>query len=430
MDFIEISKYTFVGLISIYTLLAYFGATVKTEGVLKFVHIVQNILTFAIHLQGYIILYMNATDMKYIVVYVCQFAMLFATIVVYDILYPKASRLLVNNMVLLEAIGFIIIARMNYQETVRQLVFAIIGTIFSFFVPLIFKKIKKIRNWGYFFAILGIVLLLSVIALGQKEYGANIAIKIAGFRFQPAEFVKILFVLFVASMYNKSREFKNVLITSIIAMVHIVILVASNDLGAALILFVTYLLMLYVATCKPLYLLGGGGILVGATFLAEKFVPHAARRISVWKNPWDKIDTSGYQIAQSLFALAAGGWIGVGLTNGMPKTIPFVEKDMVFSAITEELGGVFAIAIILICLNNLLLMMNIASKCNTLFYRLVALGLGTTYAFQVFLTIGGAIKLIPLTGVTLPFVSYGGSSLLSSLIMFALINGMYIMRDE
>ena len=103
---------------------------------------------------------------------------------------------------------------------------------------------------------------------------------------------------------------------------------------------------------------------------------------------------------------------------------------MVFSAITEEMGAIFSIAIILICLNNLLLMMNIASRCNTLFYRLVAVGLGTTYAFQVFLTIGGAIKLIPLTGVTLPFVSYGGSSLISSLIMFGLINGMYTMRHE
>ena len=114
----------------------------------------------------------------------------------------------------------------------------------------------------------------------------------------------------------------------------------------------------------------------------------------------------------------------------MPEKIPVAEKDFMFSAITEEFGIIFAISLILICLDNLIIMMKIASRCNTLFYRLVAVGLGVTYGFQVFLTIGGAIKLVPMTGVTLPFVSYGGSSILSSLIVFALINGMYNMRQN
>ena len=153
-------------------------------------------------------------------------------------------------------------------------------------------------------------------------------------------------------------------------------------------------------------------------------------RVIVWRNPWEYIDTSGYQICQSLFAIGMGSWFGYGLCQGMPDKIPVAEKDFMFSAISEEFGLIFSIALFLVCLNNLILMMNIASRCKTLFYRLVAVGLGVTYGVQVFLTVGGAIKFIPMTGVTLPFVSYGGSSILSSLIMFALINGMYTMRQD
>ncbi|MBS4900350.1 MAG: FtsW/RodA/SpoVE family cell cycle protein [Clostridiales bacterium] len=429
MDFIEISRYIFVGLISIYTLVSFVGATLRDNRALKGVYAVQNIATFVIHLLAYIILYINTNDLKYMILYACEFALLFVTIVVYDVVYPKASRLLVNNMILLEAIGFIMIARMNYSEAVRQLVLGIIGTVITFFVPAILRKVKKIRDWGWIYAIVGFILLVLVL-FGGKEYGANIALRIGSFRLQPSEFVKILIILFIASLYNKRRDFKQIMIVSGVAAAHVMVLIVSNDLGTALIMFVTYLMMIYVATKKPLLLVAGGGVGAVAALLANKFVPHVTNRIAIWKNPWDKVNTSGYQIAQSLFALAAGGWIGVGLTKGRPNLIPFVEKDMVFSAITEEMGAIFSIAIILICLNNLLLMMNIASRCNTLFYRLVAVGLGTTYAFQVFLTIGGAIKLIPLTGVTLPFVSYGGSSLISSLIMFGLINGMYTMRHE
>ena len=125
-----------------------------------------------------------------------------------------------------------------------------------------------------------------------------------------------------------------------------------------------------------------------------------------------------------------GSWFGYGLTKGAPERIPVAIKDFMFSAISEEFGIIFSLALVLVCLNNLILMMSIASKCNTLFYRLVAVGLGCTYGFQVFLTVGGAAKLIPMTGVTLPFVSYGGSSILSSLVMFALINAMYNMRHD
>ena len=430
MDFADIAKYIFVGVMCIYTLITYVGSTLTDSRGLKSVYAVQNVMTFILHLVGYIVLYLNANDMKYIILYICEFALLFATIVVYDIAYPKASRLLVNNMVLLEALGFIMIGRINYDECLKQFVLGCIGTVITFFIPALIKNIRQIRNWGWIFAIGGFVLLAAVFVLGESYNGAVLSIKIGEFQLIPAEFVKILFVLFIASMFNRITNWKTILIVSGIAGAHVLLLVVSRDLGAALIFFVAYIAMLYVASRKVYLLAGGIGAGILGAFLANKAFSHVQRRISAWLDPWSDPQYSGWHILRSLFAISAGGWLGVGLGKGSPKLIPYVEKDFMIASITEEMGAIVSICIILLCLNNLILMMSIASRCNTLFYRLVAVGLGATYGIQVFLTIGGSIKLIPLTGVSLPLVSYGGSSLISSLIMFALINGMYTMRKE
>ena len=145
-----------------------------------------------------------------------------------------------------------------------------------------------------------------------------------------------------------------------------------------------------------------------------------------WQNPLAYIDKEGYQISQSLFAIGTGGWFGMGLCQGSPEKIPVVKNDFIFSAICEELGGIFAICLILVCMSFFLMIVNIALKIKKPFYKLIALGLGTEYAFQVFLTIGGATKFIPMTGVTLPLVSYGGSSIMCMILMIAIIQGMDI----
>ena len=327
------------------------------------------------------------------------------------------------------SVGFIMIARLNFDKCVKQFVIAVLGTVIMFLVPWLLKTVKSFRNFGWIYCISGLVLLCAVL-LGNKVYGANLTLSIGAFSVQPAEFVKILYVMFVASMFNKSTTFKQTCIVTVFAALHVIILVLSTDLGAALIFFVVYIAMLYIATRKLSY--AGAGLLAGAgaSVIAYKLFAHVRARVIVWRNPWEYIDTSGYQICQSLFAIGMGSWFGYGLCQGMPDKIPVAEKDFMFSAISEEFGLIFSIALFLVCLNNLILMMNIASRCKTLFYRLVAVGLGVTYGVQVFLTVGGAIKFIPMTGVTLPFVSYGGSSILSSLIMFALINGMYNMRQD
>ena len=321
------------------------------------------------------------------------------------------------------------LGRLGYDKCLKQFVIAAAGTVISFFIPWLLKVVKSFRNFGWAYCFMGLILLASVL-FGTKVLGAKLTLSIGALSFQPAEFVKILFVLFVASMFNKSNNFRTTVITTIAAALHVIILVICNDLGAALIFFVVYLMMLYTATGKPQYMMLGLFAGSAASVVAYKLFSHVQTRVQVWLDPWSCIDDKGYQIAQSLFSIGMGSWFGVGLYQGMPYKIPIAEKDFMFAAIAEELGGIVAICVILICLNCLILMMNIASMCRTLFYRLVAVGLAVTYGFQVFLTIGGVIKFIPLTGVTLPFVSYGGSSMLSSVVLFALINGMYIMRQD
>ncbi len=168
----------------------------------------------------------------------------------------------------------------------------------------------------------------------------------------------------------------------------------------------------------------------GAAVLAYQFFSHVQVRVLAWKDPFSCIDDAGYQITQSLFAISSGGWFGLGLFRGTPASIPFVEADFVFSAVAEELGILFSMCMILVCISSFIMFMDIAVRLKDKFYQLIAFGLGITYIFQVFLTIGGGTKFIPMTGVTLPFISYGGSSVLTTLVMFLTIEGLYIIRQE
>lgn len=427
--FIELSKYIFAFMAAFYVAAAYIGAT-KSEDRRYGICVFQNFLMFGMHFLGYLILYLiNNQDIKYMILYLAQFIYLFVVIIVYDIVYPRASRLLVNNMCMLMAVGFVMIARLNYDKCLKQFLIAIMSTVITLFIPAFLKKFTALKKLGIFYCITGLVLLVLVL-FSSEVFGANLVLTIGPVSVQPNEFVKILFVMFVASALDKVESFAQIAFVTIAAAVHVIVLVMSKDLGAALIFFVVYLLMLFVATRRFAYVFAGLGAMSAASVLAYKIFNHVRQRVQIWLDPWTTIDSTGYQICQSLFAIGMGSWFGYGLGQGMPDRIPVAEKDFMFAAITEEFGVIFAIALLLICLNNIILMMNIAACCKTGFYRLMAVGLSVTYGFQVFLTVGGAMKLIPMTGVTLPFVSYGGSSIMSSLIAFAIINGMYNMRQD
>lgn len=302
--------------------------------------------------------------------------------------------------------------------------------IISLIVPVVIRKMKSLAEWTYIYAGVGLAALALVAVFAVTSGGAKLGFSVAGISIQPSEFVKISFVFFVAASLRKSTDFKNVVITTAIAAAHVLILVASTDLGAALILFVVYLIMLYVATKQPLYMAGGMLAGSGAAVIAYHLFRHIKVRVSVWKDPFATYETGGFQVAQSLFAIGTGGWLGMGLCQGSPESIPVAAEDFIFSAIVEELGLIFGLCLILVCVSCYIMFLNIAMQLRNRFYKLVALGLGTCYIFQVFLTIGGVTKFIPSTGVTLPLVSYGGSSILSTLIMFAIIQGLYILRED
>ena len=245
---------------------------------------------------------------------------------------------------------------------------------------------------------------------------------------QPSEFVKILFVFFIASMLYKSTDLKQLTITSGVSAVFVLILVASNDLGGALLYFFTYLVMIYVAT-KKFYIFAGGLAFVGlGMYAGYHLFSHVKNRIVAWLDPLSVIDKAGYQVCQSLFAIGTGGLFGFGLGQGLPNKIPIVSKDFIIAAISEEMGGIFAVCLIMVCVSCFLMIFNLSMQMKDAFYKYVALGLGSVYALQVLLTVGGSTKFIPMTGVTLPLVSYGGSSLLSTMIIFGMIQGMYIMQ--
>ena len=324
-------------------------------------------------------------------------------------------------MCMLLLVGFIILTRLNFENAVRQFEIAVVAAVVSAFVPILVRKLKFLRKFTWFYCAVGVMALGIVLVLGKMSGGAHLSFTVAGITLQPSEFVKIIFVFFVACMLYESTDFRQVCISTVAAAVHVGILVLSTDLGAALIFFLPYVVMLYVATRKPVYFFGGLGVGCLAALAGSKLFSHVRVRIEAWRDPFASIHGGGWQVAQALFAIGTGGWFGMGLYGGLPTSIPVVSKDFVFSAIAEEFGLIFAICVALVCVSIFLEIMKNATLCKDMFNKLLAAGIGVLYIFQCFLTIGGVTKFIPSTGVTLPFVSYGGSSILSSLIMFAIV---------
>ena len=427
---VELSKYIMIILVAVYT---YSCFSVFAEHDLyqkKHILVRQNWLMFTIQFIAYMVMYLQMKEFQLILFYLAQVVLLAGTILLYVNIYPKASRLVINNMCMLICIGFIMITRLDYDKAVKQFVVVLISITISFLVPVLIRKLKFLSKWTNIYAAVGVIALLAVAVIGETSYGAKLGFSIGGISIQPSEFVKILFVFYVASSLRQSTEFKNVVKTTVIAALHVLILVASTDLGAAVIMFVVYLVMLYVATHQPLYALAGLGAGSVAAVIAYQLFDHVKTRVIAWKDPFSVYDTGRYQVAQSLFAIGTGGWFGMGLFKGSPDTIPVVVSDFVFSAISEEMGALFSICLILVYFSCFIMFINISLQLVKPFYKLVAIGLSTAYGIQLFLCIGGVIKLIPHTGVTMPLISYGGSSVLSTIIIFAVIQGLYLLRQR
>lgn len=425
---VEFSQYAIAVLMGMYTLEAFFALGKKRNDEKTGVFVRQDVYMFAIQFLAYLSMCLQTGQIEYLFFYAFLQIALFSTIVLYQMIYPKCNRLLVNNMCLLLSIGFIMLTRLDYDKAIKQFFIVVVALLAALIIPFFVHKLRFIKHLKWLYGIVGISALGVVLILGQVTHGSKISYTIAGVTLQPSEFVKIIFVFFVASLLYKSADLKNVMVSAVLAAVHVLILVASKDLGSSIIFFVGYMFMLLIASRNYLYLIAGflcGG---GAAVVGYKLFSHVRVRVQAFLDPFSVIDNEGYQMTQSLFAIGSGKWFGMGLYQGTPSDIPFVESDFMFSAVAEELGGIFAICLLLVCLNCFLAFLKIAMELDDTYYRLVASGLAVMYIFQIFLTVGGGIKFIPLTGVTLPLVSYGGSSVLTTLIVFAIIQGLYMLR--
>ncbi|MBO5175405.1 MAG: FtsW/RodA/SpoVE family cell cycle protein [Eubacterium sp.] len=427
---VEMARYVIILLFALYTFYSFRAFAGHNKQRQNRVFAAQRTLTLLLHALMSTILIMENKDIMYVGLWAAEFAFYLIFIKVYQACYKGLSKLVLNNMMMCMMVGFVILGRLASDYAVHQIILAAAAMVLCIFVPLIIEKFRILEKMGWYFAVIGIVFLMLVFVIGVEKYGSRNWISVGGIAIQPSEFVKILYVFFMASLLSQTTKFKHIVIISAVAAVHVVILVAEKDLGAALIYFVTYIFVLYVATTKVQYLGAGlaGGTL--ASIVAYHLFSHVRTRVQAWRDPWAEIRGGGYQVAQSLFAIGTGGFIGMGLGKGLPGSVPVVESDFVFSAISEELGGVFAICLIMVYLSSYIMFVNIAMKMKKQFYKLTAFGLSVVFIFQVFLCVGGVTKFIPSTGVTLPLISYGGSSIVTTIIIFSVIQGMYVLNGK
>jgi peptidoglycan glycosyltransferase len=354
----------------------------------------------------------------------------------------RGDQLLLPIALGLTGIGLVLVERLAPDILlVQQLTWtvvaggAFVGTI------LIPRDLTALSRFKYTWALLGIVLLLSPLlpVIGREINGARIWIQVGPANFQPAEAVKVVMVVFFAAYLEEHREllatsqrrFGPLSVPPAPYLIPIVlmwamamgVMVLQKDLGATLLFFGIFLAMLYLATGRALYSLVGLGMLVAGGAVAAQVFSHVNARIVTWLEPFAeelRFDAS-YQLVQGLFAFANGGLLGAGLGAGMPDRIPVVWSDFVFAAFAEEVGFAGALGLLALYLVFVFRGMSIALRAPTPFLQLLAAGLSFIVAFQALVIIGGNAKLIPLTGVTLPFLSYGGSSLVTNFVIVALL---------
>ena len=361
-------------------------------------------------------------------------------------LAPRADPLFLPIAGLLSALGFVVIYRLEDSLQTpglasTQVVWLAVGVGALVATLYVVKDIRSLARYRYTFAFAGVALLLlpMVPVLGREINGARLWIQVGPLHFQPSELGKIALVLFFAGYLAERRELLAVATRRIgpvglpalrhfgpvigAWVVSLLIMINQKDLGSSLLFFAIFVAMLWMATARPAYLMAGLAMFMAGAFTAARLFAHVQSRILVWRHPFKYINDKGYQIVQSLFALATGGAWGTGLGLGRPDLIGrfSVHTDFIFAALGEELGLAGGTAVLTAYALFVARGFGLATRCRDDFSKLLAAGLTIALGFQAVLIVGGVTKLIPLTGVTLPFVSYGGSSLLSNFILVALL---------
>jgi cell division protein FtsW (lipid II flippase) len=374
------------------------------------------------------------------------FAVCLATHIYLRIRLPNADPYLFPLMALLTAFGLVMIYRIDESLARDQANWFVVGLILFALTIQFLRDYEVLERYRYIIATLGILLLMAprLPGIGEQVNGAYLGIKIGPLSFQPAEFAKIAIVIFLASYLRENREVlivgaRRILGVTLPPIKHfgpmlvvwgatMLLLVFIRDLGSSLMFFAAFLALLYVATGRFSFVVIGMALfLVGAWFIVTT-VPHVHDRVEIWLHPYRHPEKSGYQILQSIFAQADGGLFGKGFGQGLitvPGTnqtlLPAAQNDTIYSLIVNELGLFGACGLIATYLLVTARGFKVALLANDGFSKLLATGLTAVFAIQAFVIIGGVTRVIPLTGVTLPFVSYGGSSIIANFVLLALL---------
>lgn len=429
----ELSKYGISASMVLFAITSLLGLFLK-ENRQRALYVWQCVLMFLVQLLCFLDMALVSSKMEYVFFYVFVQVFLLVSAIMVPMIYENVNRPLLGGMCMLMGVGLCVVSRLNFNRAVRQYIISLLSLIIALLIPYLFSRIRFLKKLTWVYGLLGIAMLSVVLILGEITYGSKlsftVSFDIAQVTFQPSEFVKILFIFFMAGALWEDCSFVRVAMTAVIAGMHVIILVLSRDLGSAVIFFIGYVFIVFIATRNYLYLLVGAVGGCAASWAAYQLFAHVRTRVLAWQDPWTYIDNQGYAITQSLFAIGSGSWFGMGLMQGNPDDIPYVMEDFIFSSVCEELGVIFGICIVLVTVGMFLTMIQIATRIHDRFYQIIVYGVGVMYIFQIFLTVGGGIKLIPLTGVTLPFISYGGSSVMVSMIMFFIVQGIYIRSKQ
>ncbi len=353
---------------------------------------------------------------------------------------PYADPYLLPLAALLTGIGVTLIYRINPDQALRQGAWVAVGLVLFVAAIILMRDYRKLEGIKYTLGVAAVILLVlpAVPGIGRTINGATLWVDLGPFVFQPGELAKVLIVVFLASYLRDRRDvLKGAHWYSLPPIRHlgplivvwgaaIVVLILTNDLGGGLLYFSVFVAMLYIATGRLLYVVGGLALFAAGALAVYRVTPHVADRVAIWLDPWSDPNGAGYQLVQSIYAISSGGLFGSGLGRGALFTpdgstyIPFLETDFIYSALVQELGLAGGAALVLLYVLFVYRGFRVAMLAQDGFSKLLIGGLTSTFAIQAFLILGGVTGLIPLTGITLPFVSYGGSSVVANLLILGL----------
>ncbi len=342
--------------------------------------------------------------------------------------YPQGDKFLIIFACILSVIGIAVIYRLDSSVAIKQLIWFAAGILAFIALVVAIPDITNFAKYKKVYLIATLLIMPMALLANQEVNGATNWVIIGGFGFQPSEFGKITFVIYLAAALkeyedrgNIVEDFKQLWQPALVVAFALGCLVLQKDLGSALIFFGIAITMIYVATEKKKYVLITFIAFIVGAFVAYKLFPHVRERVLVWRNPWEHASTTGYQIVQGLYSISSGGMFGSGLGEGYPGFVPVNTSDLIFAVICEELGMVFGLGIMVIYFLFFYRGMRAAFRVKDKFSQLNTIGFSAMIACQVLVIIGGVFAVIPLTGITLPLVSYGGSSIITMFFALAIL---------